>query len=294
MVPGALPEADGAFNGEVDQPFWTPEQIGAAVDPLGIAAQPGIEPLSYQFQRFQVSAANMNKFPHIAVGKLFFNQGGGSFVCSASVIQPHILLTARHCLYDYDSQVWSTNVVFFPGYKNGPNTALGPSNGWLARKLTTWTANTPGFQWDIGFIQTFNRNRTGCKPGGTNRQVEFYTGHLGYKYGGSYAGRKFDPLGYPAGAPFNGATQQQCKSSTGALNFRGEANTIEVGCDQTGGCSGGPWLDKFKLNTQQTNNLATSLNSFRWTDRPNALNGPQFKTQNFLNLLNQALALACP
>jgi hypothetical protein len=125
---------------------------------------------------------------------------------------------------------------------SGPNTAFGPANGWAANDLITWITGASAWQYDIGFIQTKNRNRTGCEAVGNNHQVELYTGFLGYKYGGSYAGRKFDPLGYPHAAPFNGKTQQQCKSTTGALNTFGLTNTVEVGCDFTGGSSGGPVL----------------------------------------------------
>jgi V8-like Glu-specific endopeptidase len=294
-VPGALPEAD--ISESEEQGFWTPEQLGAP-DPLSLSVQKDIDPLAYPypFTRFQVAASKLTTYPHSTVGKVFFKQGGGSFVCSASVIRAHILLIARHCIFDYPSKVWSTNVVFYPGYKSGPNTALGPANGWLGRILITFVSNAAGWQYDTGFIQTYNRNRTGCQPVGNNRQVEFYTGILGYKYGGSYAARKFTPLGYPHAAPFNGKTQQQCNSTTGTLNTFGEAKTLEVGCDFTGGSSGGPWLHNYKLNQTGANNLATSLNSFKWISppRPLGINGPQFSSGNFFSLLTKAINLPCP
>ena len=43
--------------------------------------------------------------------------GSGDFVCSASVIRPHLLVTAAHCLLD--GGTWATNVVFYRGYHNG-------------------------------------------------------------------------------------------------------------------------------------------------------------------------------
>jgi hypothetical protein len=72
------------------------------------------------------------------------------------VIRAHLLLTARHCIYDYDSGTWSNHVVFYPGYKNGPNTALGPANGWFGKKLITWKSGAPGYQYDTFLVTTTN------------------------------------------------------------------------------------------------------------------------------------------
>lgn len=145
-------------------------------------------------------------------------------------------------------------------------------------------------------IQTFNKNRTGCKATSANKQIESFTGYLGYKYGGSYDNRHFDDFGYPQAAPFNGKVMVQCEAATGVVNSLGVANTVEIGCDQTGGTSGGPWLDTFVPGVSGANNYAASVNSFRWVspNRPLAINGPQFMTANFLNLLTYISGLACP
>ncbi|MCW5976636.1 MAG: hypothetical protein KIT09_01095 [Bryobacteraceae bacterium] len=303
-APGALPEPglSGIATGDLASP-WTAEQAGAAVpgvDSLG-AQLDAFEALAagqypYPFSRYNVPStlyrASTRVFPYTAVGKLFFTLFGVNYVCSASVIRPHLLLTARHCIYDYASKKWATNVVFYPGYYQGPNSALG--GAWYARALITHVSGAAGWDYDIGFIQTFNKNRTGCKATTTNKQVESYTGYLSYKYGGTYNSRQFEDLGFPQGLPFTGKVMVQCSAKTGLVNARGLANTIEIGCDQTGGCSGGPWLNNFAPGVAGSKNQATSVNSFRWSDRPLAINGPQFLTGNFYNLLTKAISLSCP
>ncbi len=250
----------------------------------------------FPYTRYKTSLMK-NTYPEKTIGKLFFTLSGINYVCSASVISAHTLITARHCIYDYATAAWATNVVFYPGYDNGvANTNLGPSNGWAARRLYTWTSSAAGWQYDIGFIQTWNKNRTACAPTGTNQQIEYYTGTLGYKYGGSYDNRQFDAFGYPQASPFNGNFPYQCETSTGALASYSETNTLEVGCDMTGGSSGGPWLDTYRLAESGSMNYVTSLNSFKWTSpsRPLSMNGPQFMTGNFYNLYTGAVALSCP
>jgi V8-like Glu-specific endopeptidase len=285
--------------------YWTPEQAGPAEtqpeEALGLDIE-DVEALAagqypYAYSRYDVASSlytgSGRKFPYTAVGKLFFTLFGTNYVCSASVIRPHLLLTARHCIFDYASQKWATNVVFYPGYYQGSNSALG--GAWYARALITYTTGASGWEYDIGFIQTFNQKRTGCKATSTNRQIESYTGYLGHKYGGSYSNRQFDDLGYPQAYPFTGKVMVQCSAGTGLVNSRGVANTVEIGCDQSGGCSGGPWLNGFAPGVaSSTKNQATSVNSFRWSDRPKAINGPQFMTKNFYNLLTKATNQSCP
>jgi V8-like Glu-specific endopeptidase len=308
-VEGGLPKMVGGTAAEESE-AWSPENDGQGaaevaeiegpqIDPLGLGSYP------YAFARYEVLkqlyTGGTRKYPYITVGKLFFTMGGVNYVCSASVIRPHLLLTARHCIFDYSSKTWATNVVFYPGYFNGPNLKLGPANGWLGRTLATWVSNAADLQYDIGFIQTFNRNRTGCSPTATNPQIDSYTGFLGYVYGGSYDNRHFDDFGYPHAAPFNGKTMQQCEAATGVVNSLGITNTVEIGCDQTGGTSGGPWLssgqgwNRFYPGVAGNFNHAASVNSFRWItpSRPLAINGPQFLQGNFWNLLSFAMGLPC-
>lgn len=227
--------------------------------------------------------------PYRMVGKLFFTMGNSNYVCSASVIRPHLLLTARHCVLS-QSTGWARNVVFYPGYANGQNPKL---KRWTARRLATWGFGGSGvrLKWDIGFIQTNDEGGAGCNGSSGTRPVEFYTGFLGWMYGGDVRDRNYTSMGYPQAAPFNGLWQVQAHSDVGNVDPLTEPGTFSMGNDMTGGSSGGPWLVAFG-----SSNYANGLNSYKWINpaRPLEMNSPNFQQDNFGNLLAYAQGLACP
>jgi hypothetical protein len=230
-------------------------------------------------------------YPQSTIGKLFFTLGGLDFVCSASVLRPHILLTARHCVFDTANGLFATNVVFYPGWHSGPNASL--SGAWFARNLATW--NGGGLNYDIGMIQTFDDDAAGCGGSLGGNPIENVTGYLGYFYGGDYSQVHWDEFGYPQAPPYNGNLMVQSESSTGALAQFGQTDTVEVGNPMTGGSSGGPWIRNFGPGGGG-NNWANGLNSFKFTnpDRSLAMNSPQFFDYNFNQLLIYIQGFSCP
>jgi V8-like Glu-specific endopeptidase len=48
-------------------------------------------------------------YPFRAAGKLFFDEPGGSFVCSASLIAPGLVVTAGHCVANYGAAQFYSN-----------------------------------------------------------------------------------------------------------------------------------------------------------------------------------------
>src|SRR6266480_4731066 len=64
-----------------------------------------------------------------AVGKLDIVKNDGSAdCCTASVIRTdngNIAITAAHCLYDFNTQTWNSQVYFYPGYNNGQQGKVG-------------------------------------------------------------------------------------------------------------------------------------------------------------------------
>jgi V8-like Glu-specific endopeptidase len=280
--------------------------INAAINSASAAGAsiPGPASLTvypYPFSRYQVpnllydNANSHFVYPWTTVGKLFFTDPttGGNFVCSASVIRPHLLLTARHCVFNYrdpSGGYFYTNEMFYPGYSStNPGSNLGLGGGWPARLLYTWVSGAPNYRYDIGFIQTYDDDGIGCGGSNFGSPIEAYTGFLGWAYDFDPSSQHWDELGYPQAAPFNGQDMQVSESSTGAVNpLGGQPDTVEVGNDLTGGSSGGPWLLFF--------GYANGLNSFKWTNpaHPNAMNGPVFYGYNFGNLLTGAQGLTCP
>ena len=270
------------------------DEPAASVQPLQDASYP------HPFTRYAVPKAWITQFPYKAIGKLLVTfPGQGDFVCSASVIRPHVVITAGHCIYDPDTQTWATNVTFYPGWYNGPNNSLG--GAWYARVLIAWTGSVTT-DYDIAFIQTRRKGDALCKPAGSKKQIESYTGYLGYSYGGDFNEKHWDAFGYPAQAPFKApATSQlpgkipiQCEAGTGRTNPLLQTNTVEIGCDMTPGASGGPWLTSFEPTVNANNNFVNSLNSFKFNNEPLAIGGPQFQSYNFKALLDVAVAAPCP
>jgi V8-like Glu-specific endopeptidase len=290
--PGGAPQATPADMAELLADPAVADMIKASPEVAGTFAT-----YPYPFTRFNTPSTLYDgaalspypTYPFSTVGKLFFRFGAGSFVCSASVIRPHLLLTARHCVLDAASG-WATNVVFDPGYKSGANPKL---KSWRARRLITWSlaGATASLKWDIAFIQTADENGTGCGGSSGGHPVEFYTGFLGWLYGGNVAVRNYSAFGYPQAAPFNGTIMVEAHSDVGNIDPLGQVGTFSIGNDMTGGSSGGPWIVGLL-----TNNFANGLNSFKWINppRPLEMNSPNFQADNFHNLLVPAQALACP
>jgi len=302
----ATPGPAQAVGPVVSSPGHKPTGVEAALDEYAdLAGQAsGIAPQEagtfasypYPFTRFQPWVGLYNGaysfypiYPYRTVGKLFFTMGASNYVCSASVIRPHLLLTARHCILSA-STGWATNVVFYPGYSNGQNPKL---KRWTARRLATWGFGGSGanYKWDIGFIQTNDEGGSGCNGSSGTRTVESYTGYLGWLYGGNVADRNYTSMGYPQAAPFNGLYQIEAYSDVGNIDPLSQAGTFSMGNDMTGGSSGGPWLVGFG-----TTNYANGVNSYKWINpnRPLEMNSPNFQADNFANLLTYAQGLACP
>jgi hypothetical protein len=180
-------------------------------------------------QSFFVPDASYASFPYSTVGKLFFNQLGCSFVCSAAMIKGHGIWTAGHCVHagNNSSSGWSTNVVFVPQNNNG-SAPLGVCNVPTLWTTTDWYSN--------GNPNGLDHDYAG---GAVTCNVSPSTGWLGLTWNQSYS-QSFSALGYPAAPPFNGLKMVGCNSGLAAFGF-GTPTTYGIVCDMTGGSSGGPW-----------------------------------------------------
>ena len=127
---------------------------------------------------------------------------------------------------------WHTNWIFVPGYEN----AYAPCGIWTAKEL--WTPTN-----------YYDNQDEGDDMGGAVINTNAYGQHIVNVVGGqgiawNYPNDQFVyDFGYPAEAPFNGATLEYCTGSE--FNWSGIANTMGLPCNFTGGSSGGPWLMSF-------------------------------------------------
>ena len=252
----------------------------AAVEAMEADPMTGVSPLGYSypapFTRFHVGAISpYTTYPFSTVGKLFFRQYGVSYVCSASVIANKAIVTAGHCVHVGNNLAsgWSTNVVFVPAYRNG----VAPYGQWAVGPLITFTdwyanGNPGGFDhdWGAGAI-------TALRLGKTIGQT---VGYLGYAYNYS-VNQNWWLLGYPQAAPFNGAYMYACNTSFAYYSpfYSGGPAPMTVGCDQTGGTSGGPWIKNFG-----SYNYVNSVNSHRANNQPLSLAGPYADTATYTGI----------
>lgn len=258
MEPGSTP--GGSQSNTVAAPEV--ELMMGGVDFLGYSYPPPFT------RHFVHTVSNPNVYPFRTVGKLFFKQFGTSYVCSASVIGMKGLATAGHCVHagNNSSTGWSTNVIFVPAYANGS----APYQQWAAASLSTiysWYQSA-NVRYDVGGIRTI-----------ANGGVSIGTrigGYLGYAWNQPRT-LSWWLLGYPQAAPFDGKWMVACQSSYAYDSPFGTAGPapMGVGCDQTGGTSGGPWIWQFA-----SGNLVNGVNSHRTSNKPYELFSPYIDSVN--------------
>ncbi|MEO8503516.1 MAG: hypothetical protein ABI609_06420 [Acidobacteriota bacterium] len=195
-------------------------------------------------------------YPYQTVGRVFFNiPGRGTFACSASSVGGDGVMTAGHCVHDAASNTFWNHWVFVPGYKNG----AAPYGQWTANRLFVLTAYQDGDQGDERFdVGGAVLNRVGGK------RISEKVGFLGFQWNMSNTATSahWALLGYPAAAPFTGGQQFVCQASFAYTFGPPSPSPIGVGCDQTGGTSGGPWIRSFSGAPGKSNYL-NGVNVFR-------------------------------
>ena len=223
----------------------------ASVAPAAAVPQAGGFTYPTPFTRYEVEKQLWKVYPQKAVGKLFFTQNGLNYVCSAAAISASQIWTAGHCAADGASH-WSTNVVFVPAYRDG----VAPYGQFSCPTLTTSTA------WFASGDLTADFAKAACGTSSTTGKTFKVTGWLGFAWNWGY-GLHYDDFGYPQAAPFNGARLQRCESSFGHTDTRmsGTPSPQAIGCDMTGGSSGGPWI--WQLNT---GNYINGENSYKYVN----------------------------
>ncbi len=212
------------------------------------------------FSRYEVNAS-YTSYPYITVGKVFFRKNGVGKVCSASSIGNYAVWTAGHCVHGGQGGTWVTDFVFVPAYKDG-NAPLGQ---WTANHFwakTDWMNNS-NFRRDMGGAVLNTRN---------GQKISQVVGWLGFSWNYPYE-QNWTVLGYPADPPYNGQRMWRCNAPFAyQLNPSGGGpSTQAIGCDLTGGVSGGPWIRDFL-----TGNHVNGQASYRRTGYSKELASPHY------------------
>jgi hypothetical protein len=238
----------------------------------------------YPFTRYNLETALYSVFPYLTIGKLFFTQGGTNYVCSAASVvgsPRQIVFTAGHCMHDGKGLVpndgWSSNVIFAPVYRNGvrPHGNFAADGTWAR---TAW-ASSGNFTEDMGAFSVGSPLVAGIGDGVGSLgglPLRSRVGALGFAINQGRS-QHWDVFGYPAASPFSGGVIVKCESNAAGYDQNplvgAGTDPTALGCDQTGGTSGGPWIERLG-----TSNYLNGVNSYKYGTQPLALFGPYFSS----------------
>ncbi|MET8682383.1 peptidase [Streptomyces sp. NPDC004647] len=194
-------------------------------------------------------------------GRVFFSYQGRTASCSGDAVTSQnasTVITAGHCVKLEGN--WHTNWVFVPGYHDGQT----PYGTWTAAKTMStpqWTASED-INYDVGVAVVNPLN---------GKKLTEVVGAQGLQFNGGY-NKAMYAFGFPAAAPYDGSKLIYCSGNT-SKDFL-FSNDHGMGCNMTGGSSGGPWFASF--NEATGTGLQASVNSFGYTFLPNRMFGPYF------------------
>jgi hypothetical protein len=248
--------------------YWTPERMRAAVPfepaPDAASAEGRAFPSDQTAcVRSAESCSNGNgayayvrgpgdpgTAPGRMVGKVFFSKSGKPYACSASVVASRnrsVVWTAGHCVASRGT--FHSNWIFVPGYADGaaPQGRWVPRAGQSSFTIGGWLNDGDG-RYDLAAVVL-------ATDGGAT--IADRVGSLGIAF--DRAPAEDDPvviLGYPGEPPFDGSDLKRCEGRVAErdeppyMNGSDASTTPDteapsgyrVGCDLTGGASGGPFL----------------------------------------------------
>lgn len=180
-------------------------------------------------------------YPHRWVGRLTFTvPGGGTSFCSATAIAGNNIVTAAHCLYDTSRNVWYSNWVFTPAYRNG-TAPFGTFSWRTCQVLPAWINLTGSYA-----INTWARHDVAvCTmgPNSTGTTLNNAVGWAGRQWNWPSV-RHFHTMGYP----FRNTSDALLTNAglylraCAAESFLQAAETRGMGCLWSRGTSGGPMM----------------------------------------------------
>ena len=193
-------------------------------------------------------------------GKVFFTVGGTDYVCSGTAVDSatagvNLVWTAGHCVTDGPGQN-ATAFTFVPAYDRG----TAPFGQWAYTDIWStegWT-NDGDFTYDLGAV----RVRRAGAPGDTFAAAGVGTRPMAFDYA---AAQQYRSHGYPAAGKFNGQSMYACDSPLMRRDGTSATAPMGIGCDMTGGSSGGGWV---------AGGAVASVNSYTYSGQKNTMFGP--------------------
>jgi hypothetical protein len=310
----APPARDAAAKAEHERivRFWTPARMAAAKPRDFVRTPTGFKPAAKPEKppggggggggAKDVTGASWTKGGDVSrrVGKVFFRMGSSYYTCSGSVANDNrsdvsLVLTAAHCAYDEVGGAFATEWMFIPAWGSQPATR---TTACSQTKYGCWTANALVVHNGYASAGSFNTQATvhdyafavvgaGGKGGSVEPQLDAAVGSYPISFSSLNTGWRAQAFGYPASGKYKGNTLTWCAGNTITDVYNANL-TWGVGCDMTGGSSGGPWFRDLNEGTGNGGTLS-SLNSYGYSGIRN-MYGPKFDatTQAVYNTANSA------
>ncbi|MFI6070262.1 trypsin-like serine peptidase [Actinoplanes sp. NPDC051343] len=267
--------------------FWTPQRLAAAKDADALAvpaAEAVASPHPSQIKPLQPSvvppalpraSVRSTQSPHLnstspqawnsgglistTAGKVFFSNNSGTYACSGDAVNSgnrSVVATAGHCVVDANTGEVYRNWVFIPGYHSGSR----PYGTFTARSLH-WMSQRIGNSdptWDAAFatMSALNGRSLVDTVGGEGIGFDQSPGQYVYSFG--YGG---------SDAEGNGERLNWCAGTEAFEGGHPGGGIWGIDCIQTGGSSGGPFLQNFNTSNgigTQTGNISVSGSGREW------------------------------
>jgi V8-like Glu-specific endopeptidase len=236
--------------------YWTADRMKAAKPAQqrfgGAAARAEAAPLPWTSAEITTPYTQAPTSTH---GKVFFTLGGGDYVCSGTALlsgNKSVVWTAGHCVNEGPG-AFATNWQFVPAYKDG----TAPLGVYVAENLFTTSAwgNSGDFSYDLGAAVV--------APSG-GKALTDRVGGRGIAFN-SARNQTYQSYGHPAAPPFDGERLWRCTSPLQTSDTGANPPTLGIGCDMTGGSSGGGWI---------VGSNVVSVNSYGYGNQPDVMYGP--------------------
>jgi hypothetical protein len=228
----------------------------------------------FPYARYRWSGPT-NDLPARTWGKVFFSAPDGDYVCSGTAVSSQnksVVWTAGHCAANPGAKsFYNDHWMFVPGYDNGKS----PFGKFVGKRFFTTRAwyRLGDAAFDLAAVVV------GRAKGKTLVDT---VGGQGIAFNQPRP-QEYVSGGYPADYPFDGRTLYVCDAPLGGNDRTASPPTIAIGCDMTGGSSGGGWL----VDVVDGLGTLVSVNSYGYYSQPDAMYGP-YQGNAAERLYNQA------
>ena len=269
IVPFALPSTE-EFNDPENRPAGSQmsESSGVALTPML-----GPCPASWWYQEY---ATDTTAWPNRAVAKVLFTGiDGGRYMCTGTVINQNMVLTAGHCVMT--SGMLHSAFEITPGWYYGP-TYYNTYTVNTVVYFTSW-ATSEDYRYDVAIM---------ILDPSWGQYIGDEVGWLGFSTGADPTIQTWQENGYPWNLA-DGQALARVTSPFGHFDYwQGYPSnqTIGVGSNMLGGSSGGSWM----RYTDEFGYQANGLNSYGYTDCEYTMYGPYF-SEDIWNMYEYAKTL---